>query len=266
MADRIGAFLCLCVSGFALAQPHAELVTLPVRDEVNLTYLLVAGPPESVEQVVVLFSGGAGQIRLRPISTTPAYAERGNFLVRTRYLWAGDGFASALVDVPSDRAGIGLDDLFRLGRTHAEDIGKVIADLRQRFPKAQFTLVGTSRGTVSAASVARYLPAQYDRVVLTATLFNANRAGPGLAGFDYTAIKGPLLFVHHADDACVVTPYAGTRWIAGTYPLITVRGGREPESGPCDPLAPHGFFGKEAETVEAVKNWIRGRSFATQIQ
>jgi hypothetical protein len=52
--------------------------------------------------------------------------------------------------------------------------------------------------------------------------------------------------------------------VTQTYLLITVNGGRPAESRPCDPLAAHGFFGKEAETVEAVKNWIRGRTFATQ--
>lgn len=57
-----------------------------------------------VEQVVILFSGGSGNVRLRPGSLRPEFAGRGNFLVRTRYLWAGDGFASVVVDVPSDRA------------------------------------------------------------------------------------------------------------------------------------------------------------------
>ncbi len=258
--------VCLLCSTAALGQPRADLVTLPVRDAVTQTYLLVADPAVPVEQVVVLFSGGAGNVRLRPASLRPEFAERGNFLVRTRYLWAEGGFAAVVVDAPSDRAELGLDDVFRSGSTHAADIGKVIADLRQRFPKAAVTLVGTSRGTVSAASVARQLPGQFERVVLTASVFNASRGGAGLAGFDYATIKAPLLFVHHVDDACQATPYFGAKRLAATYPLISVSGGRPAESGPCDPLAAHGFFGKEAETVEAVKNWIRGRTFATQIQ
>lgn len=247
-------------------QPKAELVTLPVREGVTQTYLLVADPATPVEQVVLLFSGGAGNVRLRPASLRPEFAERGNFLVRTRSLWAEGGFASAVVDVPSDRAELGLDDAFRSSRVHAEDIAKVIADLKQRFPKAPLTLIGTSRGTVSAASVARQLPGQFERVVLTSSVFTASRVGAGLSGFDYASIKGPLLFVHHAEDGCAQTPYFSAKRLAATYPLITVNGGRPAESGPCDPLAAHGFFGKEAETVDAVKNWIRGQTFATQIQ
>jgi len=261
-----GVLACLLVSSPAFAQPRADLVVVPVRDNVTQTYLLVADAAAPVEQVVVLFSGGSGNVPMRPASTRPEFAGRGNFLVRTRYLWAGGGFASAVVGVPSDRTEHGLDDAFRTGRMHAEDIGKVIVDLRQRFPKASLTLIGTSRGTVSAASVARHLPGQADRVVLSATVFHASRVGIGLAGFDYASITAPLLFVHHAEDACPQTPYFPAKRLAATYPLITVSGGLPPESGPCDPLAPHGFFGKEAETVEAVKDWIRGRTFATQIR
>jgi pimeloyl-ACP methyl ester carboxylesterase len=145
-------------------------------------------------------------------------------------------------------------------------MAKVIADLRQRFPKAPLTLIGTSRGTVSAASVARQLPGQFERVVLTASLFTASRSGAGLAGFNYASIKAPLLFVHHAEDGCLQTPYSTAKRLGATHALITVNGGKPAESGPCDPLAAHGFFGREAETVEAVKDWIRGRTFATQIQ
>ena len=247
------------------AAVSAELVTLPVRENITETYLLVADGATPVEQVVLLFSGGSGQVKLRPISTTPAYAERGNFLVRTRYLWSTDGFASAVVDVPTDHQGSGLDDNFRLSQTHADDIAKVIADLRQRFPKAKLTLVGTSRGTVSAASIARYLPTAVDKIVLSSTLFSASRNGSGLSSFDYTTIKAPLLFVHHADDGCGVTPYSGARRQGSSYPLITVHGGKPAESGECDPLAAHGYFGKEAETVNAIKSWIRGSAFPSEI-
>ncbi len=256
---------CLLVPATAFAQPRAELVTLPVREAVTQTYLLVADPAVPVEQVVLLFSGGAGNVRLRPSSLDPTFAERGNFLVRTRYLWAQGGFASVVVDVPSDRAELGMDDTFRAGRVHAADIARVIADLGQRFPKVPLTLIGTSRGTVSAASIARQLPGQFEKVVLTASLFVASRAGAGLSWFNYASIRAPLLFVHHAEDGCPQTPYYSAKRLAETYTLITVSGGRPPESGPCDPLAAHGFFGQEAQTVEAVKNWIRGRAFATQI-
>ena len=52
----------------------------------------------------------------------------GNSLVQSLDLFQAAGFATALVDAPSDyRGGDGLGG-FRLSAQHAEDIGKVIAD------------------------------------------------------------------------------------------------------------------------------------------
>lgn len=95
---------------------------------------------------------------------------------------------------------------------------------------------------------------------------DANPHEAGLSGFDHASIKSPPLFVHPVGDGCAQTPCFSAKRLAATCPLITVNGGRLAESGPCDPLAAHGVFGNEAETVDAVKNWIRGRTFATQIQ
>jgi hypothetical protein len=48
--------------------------------------------------------------------------------------------------------------------------------------------------------------------------------------------------------------------------LITVKGGKPPESGPCEPLAQHGFYGKEAETVDAIAGWMLKRPYAKEIR
>ena len=50
-----------------------------------------------------------------------------------------------------------MDDGFRNGAEHAQDVAAVVKDLRRRFPAAKLFLVGTSRGTVSAASLGRSL-------------------------------------------------------------------------------------------------------------
>jgi hypothetical protein len=54
--------------------------------------------------------------------------------------------------------------------------------------------------------------------------------------------------------------------LSQSYPLISVSGGDPPQTGPCDPLAPHGYFGREASVVQAMKNWMLGREFAREIQ
>jgi hypothetical protein len=48
--------------------------------------------------------------------------------------------------------------------------------------------------------------------------------------------------------------------------LISVTGGKPPESGPCDPFAAHGYFGKEAETVDAIAGWMLRKPFAKDIE
>jgi hypothetical protein len=37
-------------------------------------------------------------------------------------------------------------------------------------------------------------------------------------------------------------------------------------SGPCDPQAPHGYFGREKGTVDALKQWLRTGSVTPLVQ
>ena len=59
--------------------------------------------------------------------------------------------ATALVDAPSDYPGEEGLGGFRLAPAHAEDLGKLIEDVRARV-KAPVWLAGHSRGTVSVAN------------------------------------------------------------------------------------------------------------------
>src|SRR6266571_1623947 len=90
--------------------------------------------------------------------------------------------------------------------------------------------------------------------------------GIGIASFDFAAIKAPLLFVHHRYDACRSCPYNAAENLGRTYPLITVMGGKSAESGPCEPFAAHGYFGKEAETVAAIRSWMLGQAFPKTVE
>jgi len=146
-----------------------------------------------------------------------------------------------------------------------EDTGKVVADLKRRFPGLPVFLVGTSRGTISAASIGKRLGPAVDGVVLTATLFLATRQQPGLSGFDYASIPSPLLFAHHVSDGCAYTPYSSAKGLSGQYPLITVFGGLPPQSKPCDAMSEHGFLGREAATVEAISRWMLKQPFSREI-
>jgi len=256
----------LCAAALAclaLASRAADLVTLPTRPDVTQSYLLYVKPGSSPKAVAILFAGGDGNLRLTDRGATNL---RGNFLVRSVDLLRDDEVAAAIVDAPSDLLQTGMGDGFRTGGDHVKDIGAVVADLRKRLPGARVFLVGTSKGTLSAAYGARALGDRIDGVVLTSTVFTATRMGMGLAGFDFRDIKAPLLFVHHVNDGCeVCCAYRETRWIRGDFPVISVEGGDAPRSGPCDGLSAHGYIGLEGRVVEAIKGWMLGRPYPRSI-
>jgi len=260
------AFLALIASFCALPARAAEVVTLATRDHVTQSYLLMYDRAAAPKAVALLFPGGGGEIRLPKDGTLPSYGAAANFLVRSRGLIRDSELAVALLDAPSDQQPGGMRDAFRMGADHATDVAAVLRDLRRRFPGARMVLIGTSRGTISAAYLGRDLAEPVDAVVLTSTLFLGGRWGSGLSGFDYGKIRAPLLFVHHRDDGCEFCPYYQAQKLAKTYPLITVRGGKPAQSGPCEPRSAHGYYGKEAETVAAIKDWIFGRPFARVVE
>lgn len=252
----IAVALALLVPGSPGA---AGIVKLTVRPGVTESYLLMVDPSAPPKAVAVMFVGGEGQVKLPDDISKLRLGWRGNFLVRTRGIFRDEEVAVAIVDVPSDRR-TGMDGRFRVSSTHADDIRVVIRDLKDRFPDAKIFLVGTSRGTLSAAYVARTTGGSVDGVVLTSTLFYGGNMGIGLHDFDFKSIHSRLLFVHHLNDGCKQTPYRDAlRQAQNGYTLITVVGGQPAETGPCEPLAAHGYFGKEDATVNAIKNWMLGR-------
>ena len=261
---RIATFFQIVLLALAPVIAHAEeLVTLNTHDNVTQSYLLVFNKDVSYQAVAVLFPGGAGYVGFKQVEDKISFTSD-NFLVRARDMFVNGGVATAIVDGPSDSSR--MTDVFRMSKQHATDMAGVVADLKKRFPQAKIYLVGTSRGTVSAAYTGLALGDQVNGVILTSSVFNASKAGGGIAGIDFSRIKAPLLFVHHREDGCNVCPYAGAQRIADQFPLISVSGGLPPQSGPCDPLSNHGYFGKEGETVAAITNWIAGKPYEKEIK
>ena len=256
--------IALILAAYLCGAAAEDVITLPTRGSVTQSYLLAIPETGKARAVAVLFAGGEGKVDLDR-EAGRATLDRGNFLVRTRRLFAAGGIAAAVVDAPSDQTA-GMEDRFRLSDEHAEDIAKVVANLKQRFPGLPVFLVGTSRGTVSAAATGKHLAKAVDGVVLTSSLFIASRGQPGLSGFDYATLSVPLLFVHHVNDGCTYTPYSYAKRLADRYPLVSVSGGLPPRSKPCEAMAEHGFLGKEAETVDAIAKWMLKEAFPREIQ
>jgi pimeloyl-ACP methyl ester carboxylesterase len=254
------ALALLVGAGAACAE---DIIILSTRGGVTQSYLLSSPATGKARAVAVLFPGGAGKVDLER-EAGRVLLDRGNFLVRSRRLFAGSGIVAAVMDAPSDQPS-GMEDDFRLGDAHAADTGRVVADLKSRFPGLPLFLVGTSRGTISAASAGRRLGPVVDGVVLTSTLFLATRRQPGLSGFDFASIPVPLLFVHHVDDGCDYTPYSAAKRLADRYPVVSVSGGLPPQSKPCEAMSSHGFLGREADTVEAIAKWMLKQPYSKEI-
>jgi Serine aminopeptidase, S33 len=257
----------LCFAPPAQAQ---DIVTLQTRPGVTQSYFLTRVPAQ-LQAVAVLFPGGGGLIHLRRENDQIRF-DTGNFLVRSRTEFFKRGVIAAIPDAPSDwQNGWGMSDEFRLGEQHFIDISAVVLDLKKRFPALPPFLIGTSRGSVSAAALAARFGPEVAGAVLSSTMFrqtdrNSKEFGPGLSRFDFTTIKIPLLLVHHASDQCGVTPYGDAQRLSNRYPLISVTGGLTPKSEPCDAFSRHGFYGKEPETVEQIVNWVLKRPFRELIE
>jgi pimeloyl-ACP methyl ester carboxylesterase len=258
---------------FALPQAVAqtllktEVVTVDVRPGVTISYLGVTGGGQP-KAAVILLAGGNGALNLAP-SGAIGSGLAANFLIRTRGQFARQGFYVAALDAASDRQA-GMDGATRLSPQYAQDIAKVIAEVKKRTGLPVW-LVGTSAGTLSAASAAARIAQAELRpngIVLTSTMTTlsaADNCGKSVYDTALAAIKVPVLVVSHREDNCACTPggaAAGAKLLAALAGTSSrehkvVTGGSPPLSGPCDARAPHGFFGIEESVVLAIADWIK---------
>ena len=257
----------LLVAGFmslgALFSTHTaadELVSVPIgaasgRGGANTSYWWM--PRDKATATVLLISGGGGGMGYD--GTQP---RSDNFLVRTRELFAAKGLNVAVLGLSSDMRN--LTQSLRSSIDHAQDVLTVVKAIRAISPEPVW-LVGTSRGTISAAAAAILDQGQtVNGIVLTSGY------GPSLLflrtgllsqqGVD--AIKVPTLVYHHQSDGCRVTSASGVSGMAAALTsapikkLWLVEGGGPPSGDPCEPRGYHGFVGMEQQAVDDITSWI----------
>lgn len=248
----------LAVAGHVQAQTQ-QVRDLPTRPEVTQRYLWLE--PAQFDATVVLLIGGNGLLNLSATGSMGAGA--GNFLSRSRDKFLAQGLAVALVDAPSDRQSPPYLNGFRQTPEHATDLRAVMADIRSRTGKP-VVLVGTSRGTQSAAAVAIASAATTqadgpDALVLTSSVLNdpKSRAVPQM---ELERLRLPVLVVHHQDDSCRICQFSDlsllTAKLQTPFKLLTYQGGKN-TGDPCEAFAYHGYNGIEAQVVQDIAAWIR---------
>ncbi len=211
---------------------------------IKLSVLYDAAPRPVVS--VLLFVGGDGDLA----------HEQGSFLLRMRQRFLAAGMTIAVPDTPWDHPG-GFGPLFRTWTPHIQDVAAIVAFLKRKSP-VPIWAVGTSNGTISAASVAAALgPNSIAGVVLTSSVWLG-----GLGQVPVEKIAVPVLDIQDRDDACPASKLALAEKNMPRFSgspstkLLVVSGG--PLGGPqCGTGSPHDFEGVESQVIPPIIDWIK---------
>ena len=251
MLRRALIAMALLVMG-VLAHAEGPLFKVPTRSDVKTT--LFWESVTGAKATVFLFPGGGGGFG----KVEDGKPTSNNFLVRSAPYFTANGFNVAIFGRPSDSEVLDYAD--RISDTHMADVRKVLD-----FVKTQSTvpvwIVGTSRGTISAAATAIHVQGGIAGLVLTSSVVNYKKPG-AVPKQDLAAIKVPVLVFHHSKDACihcrpdeVPAAFKGFR-NAPIKKLVFVDGGANPTGDVCAGQHWHGFIGMEKEAVATISDWI----------
>jgi len=250
------AIMIICTDASYAA--NERTVTIATRPGITVGFVLVEPDTPPLANVILLV-GGTGKLELWR-RNKPLPLDRGNFLSRTRRMFARHGLVTALVDVPSDWHDDGLVGT-RHTTEHRADIEAVVRWMKGR-ANLPVWLVGTSRGSVSVAHLAATLP--IDGAVFSASVTRPSkrRNATALDG-KLEAVTVPVLIVHHRDDDCAVTPSSDVHMIldrlknAAAVEVMMFSGGRSEDDNGCRAMTYHGFLGIEDRVVAGIAGWIR---------
>src|SRR5690349_6806747 len=200
----------------------------------TFSYVLTTGG-ERPAYAVILMPGGPGILDPQ-VGTGGKLVFRagGNFLIRSRAMFAAGPFVAASTDATTSPA----------------VILAIAGDLQKRFGPLKVYVVGTSRSTESTMALSAPLDGK------VAGFVHSSSMNP-IASFDTRNFRSRHLIVLHRGDPCRVTQPANGEAAHRKYgtELIEVDGGKS--TGPdCEAFSHNGYNGIEAETVEKIKAWI----------
>jgi len=249
----------LFAAAFAQVRAQAmDVVDLPTRSGVTERIAVIAA--DSPKATVILLAGGLGRLR---IFDNGSIRNDGNFLIRSRALFAQHQLAVVVVDAPSDQPN-GMAVAFRESAEHVTDLSAVIAWARAKWSKPVW-LVGTSRGTQSAAHAAVALANDArspDGIVLSSSILARSRrdGGTPIQEQPLDRLKIPVLIVHHDSDPCPICAPSLLRELKlpATGSKIVMESGGISTGDPCEAFSHHGYNGIEGAVVADISAFITG--------
>ena len=223
------------------------------------TLRAVVDVPAQPRAAVILFAGDNGYIGLTENGEQTNL--QGNFLARSRSLFVKQGLIAVLVDMPSDVSSQGASS-YRTSADQAQDAAMIMEFVRKQW-HVPVALVGTSRGTISAANTAARLErGNANALVVTSTVTQTSKKTNGTiydAGLSRISI--PVLIFHNEQDACKVSPYSGVQGLqralksAPRKDIISLSHG-DAIGDACQGMSAHGYLGVEDQAVLTIANWI----------
>jgi hypothetical protein len=237
-AIMVGAAALLAMLVAALpAHAADELATARAADGTTVPYILTsqAGQPR---YAVILMPGGKGILNPRMEGGRLVFDLAGNFLIRSRSLFADGTFVAASTDATSVPA----------------RILAIAQDLQRRYGPVQVYVIGTSRSTEATLALAGPLDGQVAGFVHTSSM-------SAIANLDPRRYKSRHLIVYHRNDACRVTQPSASMATSKSFGTETIEmTGGTSTGDDCQARAFHGYNGIERETVDRIKAWIvRGK-------
>ena len=259
-------FVLVLTLGSTLSYASSE--ALEHVDSRGLEQKFVLTKPEGKPVAsVILLAGGHGKLDLSSFlgSVNFGWGAKNN-LVRTRELYANQGYLVATMDAPSNRNR--MNAIWRMSEEHAEDINAVAKYLKAK-SDVPVWVIGTSMGSFSAANAGIRLNNSIDGIVLTSSVTQSKskwkiyREFPnGIINMDLVKATKPVLVISHKNDECALTPASDINTLASKFTssskveVEVFTGGDSPISDPCEALSAHGFLGIEDKVVERISAFI----------
>lgn len=294
----LASLLLLATTSYAQVSEDS-VVTLtvsrpPVTGPSPVTQSFIVSPPPggvaAAKKVLILLPGRTGDIQLTPASQVATFpgsdgtldVNSGNFLVRSRWLLASQGFVVITLDSATDFQQLPSGLVGQQGSyAHVTDVLQVIAWARAipGLPaNIQVWLVGTSRGTAGAwvaggsPSVSPVIPPNPpptgpDGLVFTSPI-NTTSDVDSLLAAPLGSITVPTLIFNNKASTCASALATGDTAVLKALTSLSTTvaplkanqnvsdAGFPALSSNCEALSPHGYFGIEPEVVTKISTWI----------